>query len=215
MDEQYRLPKTLPSTIAVVGSRNFPRLDKVVDLVRALPFQTVLISGGAKGVDATAEMAALSSGYSPSQIIIFPVTKEEWESLGKRAGPIRNERLLRFVKKRNGFVFIFASTDNGKITPGSNNVLTLCKKMNIPYLMFTEDIPLNNDFNKDLTPSHEQTKKTPDVGDELDKEIRKGKPIKHRVKAGDVHMQPVRQNIELRSNEDRDSEEEEEYVSSS
>lgn len=44
--------------IAVVGSREFPNLVQVIDFVMELPVDTVVVSGGARGVDAAAEWAA-------------------------------------------------------------------------------------------------------------------------------------------------------------
>lgn len=48
--------------IAIVGSRKYPDLSVVRDFVNTLPEDTVVISGGAKGVDTVAERAALKRG---------------------------------------------------------------------------------------------------------------------------------------------------------
>lgn len=60
--------------VAIVGSRtaSAATLDKVRDLVLSLPANTVVISGGAVGVDQTATEAALARGLSTLQI--RPVT---------------------------------------------------------------------------------------------------------------------------------------------
>jgi hypothetical protein len=46
--------------IAVIGSQNYPDLDRVVQCVEQLPSDAVIISGGDNGVDLTAEESALS-----------------------------------------------------------------------------------------------------------------------------------------------------------
>ena len=44
--------------VAIVGSRSYPRLDLVHDYVWQLPQDTCIVSGGALGVDQTAEHTA-------------------------------------------------------------------------------------------------------------------------------------------------------------
>ena len=46
------------SNLAIVGSRNFSNLALVKRIVKALKPETVVVSGGARGVDATAESEA-------------------------------------------------------------------------------------------------------------------------------------------------------------
>lgn len=48
--------------IAIVGSRDYHDLAAVWRYVESLPEDTVIVSGGARGVDAAAEMAAKSRG---------------------------------------------------------------------------------------------------------------------------------------------------------
>ncbi len=80
--------------IAVVGSRGFPDKDLVKEetnkaLADARPVgETVLVSGGARGVDTWAEEEATSMGYP---CIIF---KPDWDGLGKCAGFMRNEKII-------------------------------------------------------------------------------------------------------------------------
>ncbi len=75
--------------IAVVGSRDFPRLEEVSAFVRRLPKGTTLVSGGARGVDTAAEEAARSAG------IPVEVHEAEWDRHGRRAGPLRNTRIVQ------------------------------------------------------------------------------------------------------------------------
>src|SRR6266702_3977823 len=61
--------------VAIVGSREYPDLPSVQVFVRSLPLDTVVVSGGARGVDTAAKWAAESRKmqwviYRPSQFSI-------------------------------------------------------------------------------------------------------------------------------------------------
>ena len=60
--------------VAIVGSRNFTKLWRVSRYVTSLPRATVVISGGARGVDQTAEKTAKHLGMTTS---IHKPPKEE------------------------------------------------------------------------------------------------------------------------------------------
>jgi hypothetical protein len=81
--------------IAIVGSRTFgDRIEdtKVRNAVKAyvasLPSDTVIVSGGASGVDTWAENAARECGLG---VIVF---KPDWKLYGKSAGMIRNGQII-------------------------------------------------------------------------------------------------------------------------
>ncbi len=74
--------------IAIVGSRDYPDLQAVWDYVESLPLDTVIVSGGARGVDSIAEDCAFARGMDT---LIFPA---EWDKYGKSAGFRRNERIV-------------------------------------------------------------------------------------------------------------------------
>ena len=57
--------------VAVIGSRDYQPLDQVRAFVRGLPRGTVLISGGARGVDMEAAHEARRTGL-PNPIVIRP-----------------------------------------------------------------------------------------------------------------------------------------------
>lgn len=44
--------------IAIIGSRNYPRPELIIDYIARLPPGTTIISGGARGVDSVAETQA-------------------------------------------------------------------------------------------------------------------------------------------------------------
>lgn len=74
--------------VAIVGSREFPNLDQVREYVRTLPPDTIVISGGARGVDRTVEYEARRIGL---EVEIWPAN---WNRYGKRAGFLRNQDIV-------------------------------------------------------------------------------------------------------------------------
>lgn len=74
--------------VAVVGSRDFPRLDEVRAYVASLPADTVIVSGGARGVDTAAVDEARRLGM---RYIVLPA---DWKTWGKRAGFMRNADIV-------------------------------------------------------------------------------------------------------------------------
>ena len=74
--------------IAIVGSRNYPRLDLVVEFVVLLPEGTVVGSGDACGVDQMAVSAAKACGLKTVEHLA------DWALHGRAAGMIRNRVML-------------------------------------------------------------------------------------------------------------------------
>lgn len=74
--------------VAIVGSRGYFDLGSVRDYVNSLPDGTVVISGGARGVDRAAEDAALLRGLEVKSF------KPDWKRYGKAAGFIRNKTIV-------------------------------------------------------------------------------------------------------------------------
>lgn len=74
--------------IAIVGSRNYPRPEDIIQYVYNLSEDSIIISGGARGVDTWAEVAAGVKGLKTK---IFPA---QWDKYGKSAGFFRNELIV-------------------------------------------------------------------------------------------------------------------------
>jgi 1-aminocyclopropane-1-carboxylate deaminase/D-cysteine desulfhydrase-like pyridoxal-dependent ACC family enzyme len=74
--------------IAIVGSRDFQNLQLVDHFVASLPADTIIVSGGARGVDRRAEEAAKRRGL---RTIIYHA---DWETHGKAAGYLRNQDIV-------------------------------------------------------------------------------------------------------------------------
>lgn len=81
--------------VAVVGSRidqsdtRYPAVrNMVMSMVESIPYPCTIISGGARGVDSFAEEGAKAVAQ---KFICFPA---DWDTYGKRAGYMRNERIV-------------------------------------------------------------------------------------------------------------------------
>lgn len=83
--------------IAVIGSRDFPQLDSVAAYVRGLPSGTVVISGGARGVDRVAASAARSAGHAVREF------RPDWDRHGKSAGFKRNAQIVEAADRLVAF----------------------------------------------------------------------------------------------------------------
>lgn len=74
--------------IAIVGSRDYPDPDHIIEYVDGLPAGTVVVSGAARGVDRIAAAAARTRGL---EVVEYPA---DWQTYGKRAGMLRNSDIV-------------------------------------------------------------------------------------------------------------------------
>jgi predicted Rossmann fold nucleotide-binding protein DprA/Smf involved in DNA uptake len=77
--------------LAVVGSRNFNDywyLTTVLDEMNESNPITLIISGGAKGAD------ELAYQYAVQHNIPYQEFPADWETYGKKAGPMRNKQII-------------------------------------------------------------------------------------------------------------------------
>jgi len=75
--------------IAIVGSRDYLNLDAVWRFVDSLPTNSVVISGGARGVDRVAAKAARRRGLVVVEYLA------DWNRYGRGAGMRRNYEIVR------------------------------------------------------------------------------------------------------------------------
>ena len=104
--------------VAIVGSRNYPKLLAVSSLVRSLPDSCVVVSGGARGVDRVAEAAAKERGL---KTLVFSA---EWNKYGRGAGMRRNKDIIRSADVVVAFWDGFSS--------GTEHSINLAKKLHKP-----------------------------------------------------------------------------------
>lgn len=79
--------------VAIVGSRDYPDMEQVVDFVFQLPDGTEVVSGGARGVDSWAADTAKST-LLDLEVRVFPA---DWNRHGKSAGYIRNQQIVDYA----------------------------------------------------------------------------------------------------------------------
>ena len=80
--------------VLVCGGRDFDDaglMISVLDRLHAEKFFTVLIHGNARGADTIADAWASCRGIPREQ---YEVPYGEWDEIGKKAGPLRNQRML-------------------------------------------------------------------------------------------------------------------------
>ena len=111
--------------VAIVGSKNYLRQELVEAYVVALPANSVVVSGAAAGVDTFAEEAAKARGL---ETFIFHA---DWEKLGRRAGPIRNEQIIAHADRVVAFW-------NGR-SRGTLNSLVLATRASLPIEIYGPD----------------------------------------------------------------------------
>ena len=110
--------------VGIVGSRSFNDywavyhfIDKRLDLEDI----TLIVSGGAEGVD------TLAQKYAQENEIPILIYYPKWKKFDKAAGPIRNEKIV----KMSDIVFAFW---DGK-SPGTRSSINLAKKHSIECLV--------------------------------------------------------------------------------
>ena len=79
--------------VAIIGSRNWTYLQAINDYIHQLPRDTVVISGGAEGVDKVAIGAAIALKM---KTIVIPA---QWETWGKQTGHMRNRHIVHYADR--------------------------------------------------------------------------------------------------------------------
>jgi len=100
--------------IAIVGSRDYAPLSDVVEYVQSLPDGTIIITGGARGVDRIAEAEARARGL---EVVIH---EAEWNLYGRSAGMIRNRVVVDDCDKLTAFW--------DQASPGTKGVISMASK---------------------------------------------------------------------------------------
>lgn len=132
--------KSLPNVVAIVGSRAWPESKEhwIVKAVNSLTSKTIVVSGGALGVDFFAKRATLAR--RDIHYKEFAVEHFEWDLFGNLAGHMRNEQIVQYLKKHDGHMLIFALREAwDKKKGGSYNDSVLCTKYEVPWTVIHED----------------------------------------------------------------------------
>lgn len=74
--------------VIIAGGRDIHDYDKVVEAIEESGFRIdVVVSGGAKGVD------ALGERYAEENDLNLAIFRADWQTHGRAAGPIRNRKM--------------------------------------------------------------------------------------------------------------------------
>ena len=110
--------------LAIVGSRNYAHLNEVERYVSNLPKDTIIISGGAAGVDMEAVNVARKVGLNYKTIL------PQWDKYGKVAGLRRN---LLIIAEADEVIAFW----DGK-SRGTKHSIDIAKMSHIPVKIYDE-----------------------------------------------------------------------------
>jgi hypothetical protein len=74
--------------VLICGGRFYTNKQRMCDVVSALPQETTIVTGGARGADNLAEQCAYNAGMA------YETHYPNWHKHGKAAGPIRNQEMI-------------------------------------------------------------------------------------------------------------------------
>jgi predicted Rossmann fold nucleotide-binding protein DprA/Smf involved in DNA uptake len=109
-------------SVAIVGSRDWPEPDAVRDYVNSLSIDDTVISGGARGVDTIAEIAAIERGLA---FVKYP---PRYDLYGKSATFIRNKEIVVHADRVVAFHF--------QHSKGTALTIQLARDLKKPVLVF-------------------------------------------------------------------------------
>jgi hypothetical protein len=115
----------LPERVAIVGSREFKDLDWVREYVLWLPAGTLVVTGGARGVDVTAERAAKARKDLPPPKVLHAGWQRPDGTLDRAAGHKRNRRVVAACDRLVAFW-------DGQ-SPGTRDAFQLAEAAGKPY----------------------------------------------------------------------------------
>lgn len=114
--------------VGIVGYREFNDYELFCTKVHQFEQQygkiTKIISGGCRGTD---KLAKIYSQTHNIELKEYCVSKEDWNSLGKKAGPLRNQKIVN-----DSEIVIAFLSQNSK---GTVDTITRTKKANKPLVI--------------------------------------------------------------------------------
>lgn len=93
--------------IAIVGSRDYPHLYRILQYMKKLPIGTTIISGGGGDVDNTAEKAADKLGFAKK------IFKPDYKSNSDKVAPLK--RNTKIAEECDGVVAFWDGESNGTL----------------------------------------------------------------------------------------------------
>lgn len=107
--------------VLVCGDRNWSNYGVIANRLRELSRGTLIISGGARGADTLACLAAKALGFAYVEV------RADWERHGKAAGAIRNREMLKLKPD-----LVIAFHDDLTKSKGTADMLRIARAAGIP-----------------------------------------------------------------------------------
>ena len=111
--------------VIICGSRHWKDPAPIARLIQALPPNTVVITGGASGADTLAHQLAQQRGLRTE---VYPA---QWATEGRRAGPLRNQRMLD-----SGVSAVYAFRLSGP-SAGTDHMVRIAQAAHVPVRVVT------------------------------------------------------------------------------
>lgn len=118
-----------PLRIVITGSRNWADRDAIATVLAKASAHlglVTIIQGGARGADAIAKEWATTAG------MLGPEFPADWKRLGKRAGPLRNEAML----KAGADIVLAFPIGSRATSPGTWNCIETASAMGIQVRIY-------------------------------------------------------------------------------
>ena len=114
--------------VLVTGDRNWTAEKPILLALKALPPDSVIIHGAARGADSIADTVAKTLGLSVES---HPA---DWEKYHRSAGPIRNQEMLK-----SSVVLVFAFHDSLPRSKGTRDMVKRSIKAKVPVTLHSSD----------------------------------------------------------------------------
>lgn len=110
--------------VLVCGDRNWTKKSAIYRVLYGFPKNTLIINGGALGAD------MLSSQIARQLKLEVQEFHAEWDTYGKKAGPLRN---IQMLKEKPDIILAFHSHIHS--SKGTLHMMTIAKEADIPVIL--------------------------------------------------------------------------------
>lgn len=118
--------------VLVCGSREWSDVCAIMNELKALPNDTILVHGDCRGADAHAGSIALTLGFT---VRVYPA---DWTRYGKIAGPIRNHEMLEKEHvKEESIDLVLAFHNDIKNSKGTRDMVKRANRAGIEVRVVT------------------------------------------------------------------------------
>ena len=125
MSKENRPKKIDPARVLVCGSRGWSDTETLYKWLSILPKGSTIIEGEATGADRLARIWGKQLGF---KIEAYPA---EWQRFGRRAGTIRNEKMLRLGKPQ----LVIAFHSDIQESRGTLHMISLARRRGLHVIL--------------------------------------------------------------------------------